>query len=118
MTELICIVCPKGCHLKVDEQNGYAVLGQGCQKGVDYGKKELTNPTRVLTSTVKITGAELARLPVKTDSDIPKGQIKDAMALLNTVTAHAPIKIGDIVLENILGLSVNFVATKTMFANQ
>lgn len=48
MTELICIVCPKGCHLKVDEQNDYAVTGNGCKRGEAYGKKELTNPTRVV----------------------------------------------------------------------
>lgn len=114
MTELICIVCPKGCHLLVDEENGYEVEGEGCKRGVDYGKKELINPTRVLTSTVKITGAREARLPVKTDSDIPKGQIKNAMALLSGVSVHAPVELGDVIVPNILGLSVNFVATKTI----
>ncbi len=114
MTELICIVCPKGCHLKVDEKNGYAVTGHSCQKGEAYGRKELTNPTRVITSTVRINNAPLSRLPVKTNSDIPKGEIANAMKLLNDVTINAPIKIGDIILENILGLGVNFVATKTL----
>ena len=56
MTELICIVCPKGCHLKVDEENGYRVTGNSCKRGEEYGKKELTNPTRVITSTVRVTG--------------------------------------------------------------
>ena len=60
MTELICIGCPRGCHLKVDEQNGYAVSGNSCPVGAEYGKNELTNPTRVLTSTVRITGASSA----------------------------------------------------------
>ena len=53
MKELICIVCPKGCHLKVDEENGCAVTGNGCPRGAEYGKSELLHPTRVLTSTVK-----------------------------------------------------------------
>ena len=66
MTDLICIVCPKGCHLHVDEENGYAVTGNSCPRGADYGKKELVNPTRVITSTVKITGGIHNRLPVKT----------------------------------------------------
>ena len=65
MTELICIVCPKGCHLKVDEENGYAVTGNSCERGAAYGKKELVNPTRVVTSTVRIEGAALRRLPVR-----------------------------------------------------
>ena len=56
MKELICIVCPKGCRLTVDEFNGYKVTGNACQRGAAYGYKELTNPTRVLTTTVKIQG--------------------------------------------------------------
>ena len=114
MTELICIVCPKGCHLKVDETNDFTVSGHSCLKGEVYGKKELTNPTRVLTSTVRINGSSLPRLPVKTNADIPKGEISNAMKLLNDITMEAPIKVGDVVIENILGLNVNFVATKTM----
>lgn len=78
MTDLICIVCPKGCHLHVDEENGYAVTGNSCPRGADYGKKELVNPTRVITSTVKITGGIHHRLPVKTDRDIPKAMIPEA----------------------------------------
>ena len=114
MTELICIVCPKGCHLKVDEENGFTVTGNSCEKGSDYGKKELINPTRVITSTVKIEGGALCRLPVKTDADIPKQDIFRAMALLNAVTVQAPVRVGDIVVPDILGLGVNFVATKTI----
>ena len=114
MTELICIVCPKGCHLKVDEENGYTVTGNSCEKGADYGKKELTNPTRVITSTVRIEGGTLCRLPVKTDADIPKQDIFRAMALLNRVTVQAPVWVGDVVVPDILGIGVNFVATKTI----
>lgn len=118
MTELICIVCPKGCHLHVDEQNGYAVTGNSCEKGAAYGKKELVNPTRVVTSTVKIHGADCRRLPVKTDADIPKGMIFDAMKLLNGVEVIVPASIGDIVVEDILGTGVNFVATKNIKASK
>ena len=56
MKELICIVCPKGCHLQVDEQNDYQVFGNSCPRGAEYGKNELLHPTRVLTSIVKVTG--------------------------------------------------------------
>ena len=71
MKELICIVCPKGCHLKVDEENGYAVTGNSCPRGAEYGKNELSNPTRMLTSTVCIEGGIYPRLPVKTSQAIP-----------------------------------------------
>ncbi len=114
MTELICIVCPKGCHLKVDEAQNYKVTGNGCERGVAYGQKELTNPTRVLTSTVKIEGAVIPRLPVKTDRDIPKQMLLRVMEELSRVTVNAPIHRGDVVLHNLLGLDVNLIATKTM----
>ena len=79
MTELICIVCPKGCHLKVDEENGYKVTGNGCPRGAACGEKELVNPTRTITSTVRINGKTERRVPVKTSADFPKGKSKSAM---------------------------------------
>ncbi|NLJ30207.1 MAG: DUF1667 domain-containing protein [Clostridiales bacterium] len=114
MTHLICIICPKGCHLNVDEQNGYAVTGNGCPRGAEYGKKELTNPTRVLTSTVKIKGGLHRRCPVKTDRAIPKGLMFDAMKLLNGVELSAPVRRGDVVLADLLGTGANLVVTKSM----
>ena len=80
MKELICIVCPKGCHLKVDEENGWAVSGNSCPKGAEYGRTELQNPTRVLTTTVCVEGGLYPRIPVKTSRAIPKGLLMDAMA--------------------------------------
>ncbi len=118
MTELICIVCPKGCHLKVDEAQNYKVTGNGCERGIAYGQKELTNPTRVLTSTVKIAGAVTPRLPVKTDRDIPKQTLLRAMEELSRITVNAPVHLGDVVLRNLLGLGVNLIATKTMLREQ
>lgn len=114
MKELICIVCPRGCHLSVDDENGYAVSGNRCPRGAEYGKRELLAPTRVVTSTVRITGAEYARCPVKTDGVIPKDRIFDAMALLDGVELASPVKTGTHVLENILGTGVNFVVTRDM----
>ena len=89
MTDLICIVCPKGCHLIVDEENGYKVTGNGCPRGAAYGEKELVNPTRVITSTVRVEAKTARRVPVKTASDIPKGKIYDIMKELDKVTNAA-----------------------------
>lgn len=114
MTELICIVCPQGCHLKVDEENGYEVKGNSCPRGAEYGKKELVNPTRVITTTVAIEGGIYRRIPVKTAGDIPKGMIFDIMEEINKVVVKAPIKVGDIIIENVLGTGVNVVSAKTM----
>ncbi len=112
MKEIICIVCPRGCQLTVDEANGYAVTGNGCPRGAAYGKSELQNPTRVLTSTVRLTGAALRRLPVKTDRAIPKGKLREAMALLDTVVAHAPVTEGQVLVADLLGTGANLVATR------
>ena len=114
MKELVCIVCPKGCHLKIDENNGYSVSGNACARGEVYGKKELQNPTRTLTSTVRITGAALSRLPVKTDREIPKADLPRLVHLLDSVAATAPVQMGDVLVTDIGGTGANLVATRTL----
>ena len=114
MKELICIVCPKGCHLKVDEENGYQVTGFSCQRGEEYGRQELLHPTRVLTSTVRITGGLHARLPVKTNGVIPKEKMMQAVRLLDDICVQAPVKAGQVILPDILGTGVSFIATRSL----
>jgi CxxC motif-containing protein len=114
MKNIICIVCPKGCHLSVDENNDFAITGNSCERGAIYGRKELTAPTRVLTSTVKIRGSIYSRCPVKTDDAISKELIKEAMELLNHVEVESPVRTGDIVVKDICGTPISFVATKNM----
>lgn len=114
MKEMICIVCPKGCHLTVDEDNGYKVTGNACSRGADYGKNELMNPLRTLTSTVRIKGATRPRLSVKTNRSIRKGDIFAVMKVLNALEVAAPVKIGDVLLENAAGSGADIVATTNM----
>ena len=114
MKELICITCPKGCHLKVDEEHEYKVTGNGCPRGAIYGKKECTHPTRIVTSTVKIEGAEIKRLSVKTNRDIPKEKIFDVMKELNHIVVCAPVHRGDVIVSNICDTGVDLVATKDL----
>ena len=114
MKELTCIVCPKGCRLNVDEENDYAVTGNSCEKGAAYGYNELTNPMRMVTSTVKIQGGNHRRLPVKTSGDIPRKYVMDCVKLLDDVTVQAPVKTGDVILADIFGLGVNIIAAKDM----
>ena len=114
MTNIICITCPKGCHLSVDEENEYAVTGNSCPRGAEYGRNELLHPVRVVTSTVRIDGATLPRLPVKTDRPLPKEKMFDCMQLINAITVQSPVKVGQILAANILGTDVNIVAAKTM----
>ncbi|MEG2053832.1 MAG: DUF1667 domain-containing protein [Oscillospiraceae bacterium] len=114
MKNLICIVCPKGCHLSVDEENDFAVTGAGCEKGIQYGKTELLNPTRVVTSTVKITGGAYPRLPVKTSGAIPKPLVFKAMEEINRISVTSPVKQGEVLIENLLGTGINLVAERTL----
>ncbi|WP_338064237.1 DUF1667 domain-containing protein [Vagococcus hydrophili] len=94
MAELICIVCPKGCHLHIDEENGYKVTGNNCRKGDTYGRQELINPVRTITSTCKIKDGNLPRIPVKTVDSIPKGKMIEIMKEINCVELNAPVHVG------------------------
>nr|WP_302666496.1 DUF1667 domain-containing protein [uncultured Agathobaculum sp.] len=114
MTNLICITCPKGCHLTVDEENDYAVTGNACPRGAEYARNELLHPVRMITSTVRVQGAAIPRLPVKTDKPLPKEKMFDCMQLINTLDVQAPVKVGQVLAANILGTDVNIVATKTL----
>ena len=104
MTNIICITCPKGCRLSVDEENGYKVTGNGCPRGEIYGRN----------STVRIEGAAVPRLPVKTDKPLPKEKMFECMHLLDGITAKSPVRVGAVLAENILGTDVNIVATKSL----
>ncbi len=116
MQELICILCPQGCHLLIDEDNDYKVTGNACPKGVTYGREELLNPVRVVTSTVRTTSDSIPRLSVKTDKAIPKEDIFKAMALLDGIEVQPPINVGQVIVGNILGSDANFVATRKIEA--
>ena len=111
--KMICITCPRGCHLEVDDET-LTVRGNTCEKGAEYGKNEVTNPRRVLTSTVKLEGGSYCRLPVKTAGAIPKELLFDAMDALDGVTMHSPVHVGDVVVKNLLGTGIDVVATKNL----
>ena len=113
---LICIGCPLGCPLTVEMEGSEvkAVSGNNCPRGDAYARKELTNPTRIVTSTVRVAGGRLAMVSVKTASDIPKGKIFDCVKALKDVEVKAPVKIGDVIVENVAGTGVNIIATKNV----
>lgn len=110
---LICIQCPLGCPLVVTVENGQVVEVEGntCKRGEIYAKKEVTAPTRTVTSTVKVENGTRTVVPVKTKLDIPKGDIFKCMKEIDAVSMTAPVKIGDIVIENVCGTGVSVVAT-------
>ena len=111
--ELICISCPLGCHLTVDAENK-TVTGNTCKRGEVYGLNEVINPVRVITSTVKIEGARLPVLPVKTNGAIPKNMNFESMKIINSVTCKAPMKVGDVIIKDILGTGIDVVAARSL----
>ena len=99
------------------EMNGAEVAnvtGNTCLRGKTYAEKEVTNPTRIVTSSVRVNGADIARVSVKTASDIPKGKIFDCMKEISAVQVNAPVSIGDVVIENCAGTGVAVIATKNV----
>ena len=113
---LICICCPLGCPLTVTLENGevVSVTGNTCPRGAAYGRREVTNPTRIGTSTALVSGGVLPVVSVKTASDIPKGKIKDVMEAIRQIHAVAPVQIGDVLLHDAAGTGADIVATKNI----
>lgn len=117
--DLICICCPLGCQMVVTIEDGKVIgtKGNTCKRGETYGIKEITNPTRIVTSTVKVNGGDRPYVSVKTKEDIPKNKIFDCMKDLKNVTVKAPIQIGDIIVDNVGGTGVPMVATNNVLIN-
>ena len=111
--ELTCIGCPMGCPITVQMEDGEVVslTGYTCKRGEIYARKEVTNPTRIVTSTILVRGGKKERVSVKTASDIPKERIFDVMKEINRASAEAPVKIGDVLIEDAAGTGVPVVAT-------
>ena len=114
--KLICIGCPLGCSLTVQMEGKTvkSVTGNTCPNGESYARKEMTNPTRIVTSTVRVTGGKLAVVSVKTASDVPKGRMLDCVRALKDVTVPAPVTIGQVIVSDVAGTGVAVVATKNV----
>lgn len=112
--ELTCIGCPIGCYLQVKLEGKIvqAVTGNTCKRGEIYGKKECTNPTRIVTSSVRVIGGKENVVSVKTQEDIPKDMIFECLDLLKGIEVKAPVKINDLIIENAAGTGVNIIATR------
>ena len=115
--ELVCIGCPLGCNLSV-QLRGAEVIdinGNTCKKGAEYARKEVTNPTRIVTSLVRVKNGNMAVVSVKTKEDIPKSKIEDCVKELKNIEVEAPIKIGDVILSNIAKTGIDVIATRNIY---
>lgn len=115
---LTCIGCPMGCAITVELADGQvaAITGSTCRRGDDYARKEVTNPTRIITSTVRVIGGEADMVSVKTRTDIPKEKVSRCVKALQGIEVAAPVRMGDVVLENVAGTGVDIIATKEIAA--
>lgn len=116
---LTCIGCPLGCQIEVMmDEDGEILLvtGNTCPRGDKYARKEVTAPTRIVTSSVRVYGSKTGErmVPLKTASDIPKGKIMDVIRDLRGVSVPCPVRIGDVLFRNVAGTGVDMIATKNV----
>lgn len=114
--EFTCIVCPNGCEItaEYDEAVVHSVTGASCPKGEAYVRQELTDPRRTIATSVAVIGGTLPLVSVRLDTPVPKARVFDVMNALRALKLKAPVHIGDVVLENVLGLNANVIATKNI----
>lgn len=120
LKNITCTVCPLSCNVVLEiGENGeiLSLTGNRCPRGKVYATKEHTAPERTLTTTVRVKGGVHPLLPVRTDQPIPKGKLREAMLATADLLAEAPVKMGDVIVENFLGLGVNLVASRDLDRN-
>ena len=119
ITKMICITCPVGCALEVSHEGEtiISIEGDTCKRGIDYAEAELTNPRRMVTSTVKVRGGMHPLVPVYTAAPIPKPLIFDLLIELRKVELQAPVQVGQVVLENALDTDINVLASRNLPAS-
>lgn len=109
---LTCIVCPKGCTLRVSFSQGGSIEnieGYTCRRGITYATDECTHPRRTVTTTVRLSSGDV--LPVKSSAAVPRELVFDIMRVINSTTASGKVKIGDKIIENVLDTGVDIIAT-------
>ncbi len=111
-----CIVCPTGCSIKVvgKDANDVSFEGYHCKRGLEYAEQEFREPKRILTTTMKVENGTLPLIPVRTDKPLLKGKLNEALKIIAQNQIKAPIKMGDILIENILDEDINIIASRNL----
>ncbi len=109
--KITCIGCPLGCGIsvKIEEGNITGITGHTCKKGEEYARTEVIDPRRTLTTTMRLYGGDTL-VPVKSSSPVKKALLLDCMKEINRHTVKAPVEIGDVLIEDILGTGADIVA--------
>jgi CxxC motif-containing protein len=111
-----CIVCPTGCEIKVKKGLGEKVTFEGytCDRGLEYAQQEFYEPKRILTTTIRVDKGILPLIPVRTDKPILKDKLKSVLREVAQVKVKAPIKMGDILIKNVLNLDADVIASRDL----
>ena len=117
---MTCVVCPIGCEITVeyDGKEVKSVNGNTCKRGDAYARNEIVSPSRTLTSTVRVTGGEMPLVPVKTSKPIPKAMLFEAMKTVDKLTVKAPVKCGDVLIEDFIEEGTSLLACRDISANR
>jgi len=116
---ITCIVCPLGCQMKLKVKDGKIedIKGNKCRQGIKYARQEFYNPQRVVTTTVKVKDGKIPLLPVRTNKPIPKEIIRECVRYLAKVEVKAPVKLGEIIVHNILNSGADVISTRKICSN-
>ena len=116
MREYTGIICPNGCEIQADVENGkiLSITGNICPKGESYVEQELTDPRRNIATSILVKNGELPLASVRLTNPIPKGEIGKAMEEIRKISLEAPVKAGTIVISGILGYESDVIVTKTV----
>lgn len=116
VAEIRCITCPTGClvQVKKDEKGEISFEGYTCKRGLEYAQQEYYEPKRVLTTTIRVENGYLPLIPVRTDKPILKTKLDDALNIVANTIIKAPIKMGDVLIQNILELDANIIASRDL----
>lgn len=117
--DIICIQCPMACRIQLrigSDGTVEEVTGFQCKEGKNYAPQEYRSPQRVLTTTVKTTSGKRPVLPVRSKEPIPKGKLFDCMRHIDDVKVQPPLKMGDVVVKNILNTGIDILCTDDLSA--
>jgi CxxC motif-containing protein len=117
--DIRCIICPTGCLVHVENVNGELIIeGHSCKRGEDYAREEFVAPKRILTTTIRVENGFLPLVPVRSDKPIPKDRLEETLKEIAGLKSKAPIKMGDILIENVLGLDINIIASRDLIESK
>ena len=117
--DIRCIICPTGCMVHVENINGELIIeGHSCKRGDEYARNEFIDPKRILTTTMRVENGFLPLIPVRSDKPVPKDKLKDALKEIARTKIDAPIIMGAILIESVLGLNINIIASRDLIEIQ